>query len=80
MCQCLDCGLFTAVVPPFLLVSDNIPCPSLRALRHAWAGSRVGQLDPLLLVYNIVSMDVKYGFYLKTVVLKPLGLTTSLDV
>lgn len=26
--------------------SNNIPCPSLRALRHAWAGSRVGSVGP----------------------------------
>lgn len=48
VCQCLDCCLFTTVVLWLLFVSNNIPCPSLRALRHAWAGSRVGSVDPFV--------------------------------
>lgn len=48
VCQCVDCCLSAAVVLWLLLVSNNIPCPSLRALRRAWAGSRVGSVDPFV--------------------------------
>lgn len=80
VCQCLG---FLSVYGSnsSVTIYNNIPVLRVRALRYVWTGSQNGSAWSFCFLFLILFQWIcRYGFYLRTVVLKPLRLITSLDV